>query len=176
MKDIWLLIFSAVTVITVFSIVICIFVYIPILSYIIVILLIAAGTFFYWRYILSFKVEKKNMSPKITVKVMKDGNESFEVSFDVSKDTVCAGRENNNDIVRKSADWIDEKQFSVFKKSEENDIYYIKNTSNNHSMYTVGAEPEIVRGEYQLYSKSQNTFRIFNPENEEYYVEIIIEI
>ena len=75
-----------------------------------------------------------------------------------------------------SADWIDEKQFSVFKKSEENDIYYIKNTSNNHSMYTVGAEPEIVRGEYQLYSKSQNTFRIFNPENEEYYVEIIIEI
>ena len=116
------------------------------------------------------------MSPKITVKVMKDGNESFEVSFDVSKDTVCAGRENNNDIVIKSADWIDEKQFSVFKKSEENDIYYIKNTSNNHSMYTVGAEPEIVRGEYQLYSKSQNTFRIFNPENEEYYVEIIIEI
>ena len=116
MKDIWLLIFSAVTVITVFSIVICIFVYIPILSYIIVILLIAAGTFFYWRYILSFKVEKKNMSPKITVKVMKDGNESFEVSFDVSKDTVCAGREKNNDIVIKSEDCIVENKFFIFTK------------------------------------------------------------
>lgn len=168
MKSMWLIIISTViAVVSFFAVMIGIFVYVPVLSYIIVILLIAAGSYAYWRYINTVTrydddIVTKNGKPMMTITVIKNNEVFSSRSSEIAKDIINVGVSDENDIVISDADWVDAKQFSVLKKHNENtDIYYIKNVSMIRPIYTA-SDSVMIRGEYKLYYNAENRFRIFD--------------